>query len=99
MDPNHIRCSIGLHHNACSNTFSGGSRWGSCPPPPQIKTRARSRWGTIANPHAKVFDSPLPQLPQVPPWQQNENPLQYVFYLLFVRTHTKFGIKSLKMTY
>ena len=23
------------------------------------------------------------------PWQQNENSVQYVFYLLFVRTHTK----------
>ena len=32
------------------------------------------------------------------PWQQNENSVQYVFYLLFVRTHTKFGIKSFKMT-
>ena len=60
-------------------------------PPPPIKTRARSRWGTIANSNAKVFDSP--QQPQVPPWQQNENSFQYVFYLLFVRTHTKFGIK------
>ena len=40
---------------------------------------------------------PHPQQPQVPPWQQNENPFQYVFYLLFVRTHTKFGIKSLKI--
>ena len=29
-------------------------------------TRARRRWGAIANPHAKVFDSP--QYPQVPPW-------------------------------
>ena len=29
-----------------------------------IITRMRSRWGAIANPHAKVFD---PQQPQVPP--------------------------------
>ena len=30
------------------------------------------------------------------PWsqQQNENYVQYVFYRLFVRTHTKFGIKN-----
>ena len=58
-------------------------------------TRARSRWGAIANPHAKVFDSPsTPQShPGACPWQQNENSVQYVFYLLFVRTHTKFGIK------
>ena len=25
--------------------------------PLKTKTRARSRWGAIANPHAKVFDS------------------------------------------
>ena len=30
-----------------------------------IYTRERSRWGAIANPHAKGFD--LPQHPQVPP--------------------------------
>ena len=58
-------------------------------------TGARSRWGAIANPHAKVFDSP--STPQSHPgawlWQQNENSVQYVSYLLFVRTHTKFGIK------
>ena len=39
----------------------------------------------------------LPSIPQSRPgawpWQQNENSVQYVFYLLFVRTHTKFGIK------
>ena len=32
------------------------------------------------------------------PRRQNKNPVQYVLYLLFVmfvRTHTKFGIKSL----
>ena len=60
-------------------------------------TRARSRWGAIANPLAKVFDSPsTPQShPGAYPWQQNEYSVQYVFYLLFVRTHTKFGIKIL----
>ena len=26
-------------------------------------TRARSRWGAIANPHAKVFDHPAPRCP------------------------------------
>ena len=59
------------------------------------KTRARSRWGAIANPHAKVFDSPSTPKSHLGawPWQQNENSVQYVFYLLFVRTHTKFGIK------
>ena len=66
----------------------------------QKKTRARSQWGAIANPHAKVFDSPsIPRShPGASPWQQNENSVQYVFYLLFVRWHTKFGIKSLKLT-
>ena len=59
------------------------------------KTRGRSRLGAIANPNAKVFDSPsTPKFhPGAWPWQQNENSVQYVFYLLFVRTHTKFGIK------
>ena len=37
------------------------------PPPSQIKTRARSRWGTIANPNAKVFDSPPPPPPPAAP--------------------------------
>ena len=61
----------------------------------QIETRVRSRWGSIANPHAKVFDSlSTPQShPGALPLQQNENSVQYVFYLLFVRKHTKFGIK------
>ena len=61
----------------------------------RILTRARSRWGAIANPHAKVFDSlsTLQSHPGAWPWQQNENSVQYVFYLLFVRIYTKFGIK------
>ena len=29
----------------------------------QELTRVRSRWGAIANPHAKVFDSPAPRSP------------------------------------
>ena len=59
------------------------------------ETRASSRWGAIANPHAKVFDSlsTLQSHPGALPWQQNENSVQYVFYILFMRTHTKFGIK------
>ena len=55
----------------------------------------RSRLGAIANPHAKFFYSsqhPKSHL-RAWPWQQNENSVQYVSYLLFVRTHTKFGIK------
>ena len=67
----------------------------SRPLPLKFWTRVRSRWGAIANPQAKVFDSPsiLKSHPRAWPWQQNENSVQYVFYLLFVRTHTKFGIK------
>ena len=127
LDPNHIRCSIGLeldpnsfqsrttlcvlvakvHNQQTKKSLLAGKELTiivpatihsvadpdevHAPPPPPIKTRARSRWGTIANPDAKIFDSP--QQPQVPPWQQNENSFQYVFYLLFVRTHTEFGIK------
>ena len=70
----------------------------------------RSRWGAIANLHskivseydqAKVFDLPAPTSPTPRAWpqQQNENSVQYVFYLLFVRTHTKFGIKILELTW
>ena len=61
----------------------------------QSKTRVRSRWRAIVNPHAKVFDSPSnpKSHPGACPWQQNENSVQCVFYLLFVRTHTKFGMK------
>ena len=52
-------------------------------------TRACSRWGAIANPHAKVFDSPsTPQShPGAWPWQQNENSVQYVF-LSFICENT-----------
>ena len=55
----------------------------------------RSRWGAIANPQAKVIDSPSTPQSHLGawPWQQNKNSVQNVFYLLFVRTHTKFGIK------
>ena len=55
----------------------------------------RSRWDAIANPYAKDFDPPAPPSPTPGAWpqQQNENSVRYVFYLLFVRTHTKFGIK------
>ena len=60
-----------------------------------MKIKACSRWGAIANPHAKVFNSPsYPQsLPGAWPWQRNKNSVQYVFYLIFVRSHRKYGIK------
>ena len=29
----------------------------------EIKTKEHSRWGAIANPHAKVFDSPSTRSP------------------------------------
>ena len=44
-------------------------------------------------------DDPLgtPSSPKPHPWAwprwQNENPVWYVLYVSFVRTHTKFGIK------
>ena len=39
--------------------------------------------------------TPAPQSPTSGEWPrgQNENPIWYVLYLSFVRTHTKFGIK------
>ena len=48
---------------------------------------------------------PPPPPPQTPPspspgaWSRhsNENPVWYVLYLKFVRRHTKFGLKSLKL--
>ena len=56
----------------------------------------RSQWGAIPSPQAKVFYPPASPSPTSGTWpqQQNEN---FVFYLLFVRTHTKYGIKSLKL--
>ena len=59
----------------------------------------RSRWGAIANAHAKVFDPPAPPSPTPGAWpqQDNEKSVQYVFYLLFVRMHTKFGIKKFRI--
>ena len=58
----------------------------------------RSQWGAIANTHSKVLTHPAPPSPTpgALPQQQNEHSVQYVFYLLFVRTHTKFGIKILE---
>ena len=52
----------------------------------------RSQWGAIANPQA-----PPGPTPGTWPRQQNENSKQYDFYLLFVRIHTKFGIKILEI--
>ena len=62
---------------------------------PTKLTRACSHGAPSQIPTLKFFDSAsTPQFhPGAWPWQQNENSVQYVFYLLFVRTHTKFGIK------
>ena len=66
----------------------------------QQQTRTRSRWGAIANlSHAQVFD---PQLPKSPPLWHNpgdriKNSVWYVSDLLFVRTHTMFGIKNFEI--
>ena len=54
----------------------------------------RSRWGAIANPC--FFDPPSTVSPTP---EQIDNSVQYVFYLLFVRTHTKFEIKILELTW
>ena len=75
------------HYSACNNTCSGGSRWGSCPPPP-IKTRARSRWGTIANPHAKVFDPPPPSSPNSHPGNGMKILLN-MFSIFYLWEHTQ----------
>ena len=102
-----IICVI-LCQNICCGDSKESHRWcGSSKHPEHMfklmanKTRMRSRWGAIANPHAKVFDSPAPPSPTLGAWpqQQNKNSVQYVFYLLLVRTHTKFSIKSLKLTW
>ena len=63
----------------------------------RIGTRMRSRWGAIANPHTEVFfihPAPPSRMPGSWPQQQNQNSVQYVYNILFVRTHTKNGIKS-----
>ena len=52
----------------------------------QDATRARSRWGAIANPTLKFLTPPPPPAPPSPT-PGNENSVQYVFDLLFVRTY------------
>ena len=52
----------------------------------------------------KNFDPWAPQVPQSPtpgawPRRQNKNPVWYVLYLSFVRTHTKFGIKIFEIDF
>ena len=44
---------------------------------------------------------PVPQSPVPGAWprQQNKNPILYVLYLSFVRTHTKFGIKIFEIDF
>ena len=44
---------------------------------------------------------PAPQSPTPGAWPrgQNKNPVWYVLYLSFVRTHTKFGIKIFKIDF
>ena len=55
----------------------------------------RSRWGAVANYHAKMFDRP--QYPSPTPRHDPGSRMfcWYVLYILFVRTHTKFGIKKI----
>ena len=60
-----------------------------------------SRWGAIANPHAEIFYPP--STPKSHPWVMTpateSNSVQYVFNILFVRTHTKIGINILELTW
>ena len=65
-------------------------------------TRTCSRLGAIANPHTKVIYPPHPlQHPKSHPWGMppatEGHSVQCVFYVLFVGTHTKFGIKIFKI--
>ena len=62
----------------------------------KMQTRARSQWGAIANPHAKVFDSP--QHPQVPPRGMTlatEWKFCSICFPSYIceNTHKEFGIK------
>ena len=63
----------------------------------------RSRWGALAIHHTNIFDPPPPAppspTPEACPRQHNENFVLYVLYLLFVRTHTKFGIKIFEIDF
>ena len=59
------------------------------------KTRARSRWGAITNPHAKVFDSP-PAPPSPTPGHDLGNRMKILFNMFsifYLWEHTKFGVK------
>ena len=48
----------------------------------------------IGTSHASTDKNSIEQIyPGAWPWQQNENSVQYNFYLLFMKIHTKFGIK------
>ena len=62
----------------------------------QRQTRMRSRSGPIANPNTYVFDPPSTPSPTP---EQIDNSVQYVICILFLRTHTKFGIKILELTW
>ena len=58
-------------------------------------------WAPLQIPTLTFLTHPAPPSPTPGAWtqQQNENYVQYIFYLLFVRTHTKFGIKILELTW
>ena len=47
------------------------------------------------------FMTPAPQSLTLRAWSrpQNENSIQYVLYLLFLRTHTKVGIKIFEIDF
>ena len=59
----------------------------------------RSQWDAIANYHAKMFDRPQhpSPTPRHDPGSGMKCFVDMFYIMLFVRTHTKFGIKNLKI--
>ena len=57
-----------------------------------IETRTPSQWGAITYPHAQVFDTTATLKPL--PFSMTQEADEH---LLFVRTHTKFGIKMFEI--
>ena len=78
---------------------------------PRVKTllafcsARHPRWFDMPHDHIWIFFDPLgtntPQSPTPGAWprRHDANPVWYVLYLLFVRTHTKFGIKIFEIDF
>ena len=65
------------------------------------QTRTGSRWGTIANPHAKVFDPPAPQVPPLGHDPGNRMKIMLYDFSIFIckYIHKVWYKKSLKLTW